>query len=100
MKNTFKTYIYVTPNATSDSIKLKDMQFLHIFVTVPPEKNKANDQVIKILAKWLNIPKTEIRIVCGEKHRKKVIEFPKEYEPIYEAKLKDLIKTTNTEVQK
>lgn len=51
--------------ATSDHIKIK--------VTAAPENNKANAAVIKILSKNLNIPKSNIRIIRGEKNSNKVI---------------------------
>lgn len=45
---------------------------LEVHVQAPPEKNRANMAVIKMLEKYFGKP---IRIVHGPKGRKKIIEF-------------------------
>lgn len=45
---------------------------LKVSVTQVPEKGKANKALIKLLAKWLDIPKSRIELVTGEKSPQKV----------------------------
>ena len=39
-----------------------------------PEKGKANLELIKKLAKHLNCPSSQIRIISGSKSRRKIVE--------------------------
>ncbi len=48
---------------------------LKIDVAAPPEKGKANEELIKFLAKKLGIPKNRIVIKTGATARKKKIEI-------------------------
>lgn len=74
--NKNKIEIKVTPNANSDKIVIseecEDYQ-VKIYVTVSPEDNKANDRVIKLLARELKISKSKINIIKGLKSRNKII---------------------------
>ncbi|MGI0018301.1 MAG: DUF167 domain-containing protein [Nitrosotalea sp.] len=47
---------------------------IEIGIMVPPVKGKANVEIIKNIAKHLGVPKSQIRIVSGEKSQDKVIE--------------------------
>ena len=47
--------------------------FLKIRIKAPPEKGKANCELIKFLAKELKMPKSAVRIIKGEKSREKVV---------------------------
>ncbi len=46
---------------------------LKIAVKAPPEKGKANQELIKFLSQRLEIPKGEISIISGLKSRRKEI---------------------------
>jgi hypothetical protein len=46
-----------------------------IRVTVAPEGGKANEAVIKLLAKHLGVAKSRLQVVQGATSRDKVIEF-------------------------
>lgn len=74
--NKNKIEIKVIPNANSDRIvisKEQDSYQVRVYITVTPEDGKANKQVVKLLAKELNIPKTKIDIIKGLKSRNKTI---------------------------
>ena len=47
--------------------------FLKVSVVSPPEKGKANGELIKFLAKKLNIAKSDLTIIGGELDRYKKI---------------------------
>jgi hypothetical protein len=44
-------------------------------VASPPEKGKANDELIRFLADHVGIAKSRVRVVMGEFSRQKVVEF-------------------------
>ena len=44
-------------------------------VTAPPVDGAANDAVIEFFARGLRLPKSQVRIVTGEKSRRKVVEI-------------------------
>ncbi len=64
------------PNSKKEFIKKTDETSFTVAVTEPPEKGKANQAIIKALAKFLNIPASSINILSGEKSRQKVFEVP------------------------
>ena len=43
-------------------------------VNVPPIEGKANKRVIELLAKFLGLPKTQVRLVRGAKGKSKIFE--------------------------
>ena len=74
----FLLYIKVTPNSSKNKIgeKIVDekgQEYLKINVAAVPEDGKANDEVIKFLAKTLKISKSKIEILRGETSRMKVV---------------------------
>ena len=74
-----KYTIKVIPNANEDKVieEIKDLfGNLHIKVksTKPPEDGKANEAVIKIIAKHFKIAKRDVRIIKGFTSRIKLIE--------------------------
>jgi uncharacterized protein len=50
--------------------------FLEIRVAAAPSDGAANDEVVKILAKALGVPKSSLAIVSGQSARLKRIEVP------------------------
>lgn len=63
----------VQPKASSDRITGEHDGSLKVSVTAPPESGKANQAVIKLLAKTLKLPKSSITISAGRTSRKKKI---------------------------
>jgi uncharacterized protein (TIGR00251 family) len=74
-------FVRVTPNAAAnkitDDIKDDGTRLLRVYVTVPPEDGKANAAVVKLLATYLNLPKSSLTIVRGETGRDKVVRVEK-----------------------
>ena len=52
--------------------------FLEVRVAAAPADGAANDEVVKLVAKALGIPKSSVRIVSGETSRLKRLELPLE----------------------
>jgi hypothetical protein len=48
---------------------------LRVKLTAPPEKGKANEQLVEILAKHYNIKKSKIRILKGHTSHEKILEI-------------------------
>lgn len=72
--------VKLTPKASKNEVQgwSKDAQgrnVLKISVTAVPEKGKANKALIALLAKYFNIPKSNITIARGKKERIKTIEI-------------------------
>lgn len=44
-------------------------------VSAPPERGRANDEVVALLAAELGLARSEIRVVAGQTNRDKVVEL-------------------------
>jgi len=63
--------VRVIPNASKTEVRdIKD-DIIKIAVAAPPDKNKANLELIKFLKKKFNL---RVQIISGEKSREKVVE--------------------------
>ena len=67
--------VKVKPGAGRNEVKKLSPDSFEIKVTVPPEKGKANEKVIELIAKYFNKPKSCVNIIKGETFRQKVIEI-------------------------
>lgn len=47
--------------------------FYKVWLTQSPEKDKANRQLVKILSKEFNIPKSAIKILKGRRNSEKIL---------------------------
>ena len=45
-----------------------------IGITAEPQKGKANKELIEKISKHFDVPKSNVRIISGEKSRKKLVE--------------------------
>ena len=73
-------YIKLTPNAKINKIDgyftdENNQQYLKVYTTAIAEDNKANNQLIKLIAKEYNIAKSRISLIKGHKSRFKVLEI-------------------------
>ncbi len=71
-------HIRATPNAKVekiDGVENRDdgNQYLKIKIRAIPEDGAANDAIIKIIAKTLKIPKSDIELKAGQKGRTKCL---------------------------
>jgi uncharacterized protein YggU (UPF0235/DUF167 family) len=72
--------VKLTPKASSDRIGetriLPDGQEqLTAYVTAVPEKGKANEALLRLLARHLGVPPSRLKVVRGHTNRNKVIEI-------------------------
>ena len=66
--------IRVIPNAKKEEIK-KDDNLYKVYLVSPPRKGKANKELVKFLAKYFKVKKSEVQIKKGEKSRNKLVEI-------------------------
>lgn len=70
-----KIFVKVKPRARENKIeKIDDSNFI-ISVKEAPVKGKANESVIKVLADYFNIGKSDLKIISGHTSKQKVIEI-------------------------
>lgn len=67
--------IKLIPKSSKNSIEGYIDDQLKVKVTAPAVDNKANEALIKLLAKEFKIPKSSIRIIKGKKSKNKIIEY-------------------------
>ena len=65
--------IRVQPGSRKNMITAYTDGVLHIKITTPPEKGKANESLIKYLGSLLGIPKSRIKIQKGITSKNKVL---------------------------
>lgn len=68
--------VKVTPKAKQDAVIGFEGEMLKVRVTEAPDKGKANEAVIALLAKVLSLSKRDIVLVSGDKSRKKRFLLP------------------------
>lgn len=67
--------VKVTPRASRDEVVGFRDDVLALRVTAPPVDDKANQAVIKLLAKRAGVAKSRVRIVRGARGRRKLVEI-------------------------
>lgn len=66
--------VKVVPCAANNEVLEQNGQYI-VRTTTAPLEGKANERVIQLLSKYLGLPKSALKIVRGEKMKKKVIEI-------------------------
>jgi hypothetical protein len=70
---TLTLVVRVTPNSSSNHISLESDGKLAVKLTSPPVEGKANKDLVKLIAKKLGIPQSDVSIKRGEHSRNKVL---------------------------
>jgi len=55
-------------------VKIDETHYI-ISISSPPEKGKANKEIVKTLAKYFDTMISKINIISGEKSKEKIIEI-------------------------
>ena len=66
--------IKVIPKSSRQDLKMEG-KTLKVWLHAPPEKGKANQELVLILAKKLHIPKSSIQIIKGESTKNKLVDI-------------------------
>lgn len=71
-----KTYfIKVKTRAREEHVEIIDESHVVVSVTQPPADGKANEAVIRALAKHFDIAPSRVTIVSGHKNRQKIVDI-------------------------
>ena len=68
-----KIRVNVKPNSRTEELTYEGNDFT-IKVKEPPKEGKANQAVIRLLARHFGVPQNQVRIVSGFKSKNKVVE--------------------------
>ena len=69
-----RIYAKVTPRAGKNEVaKISEGEY-KIKVTAVPEKGKANEAVVELLADYFSVPKSSVNIIGGKSARTKIID--------------------------
>ncbi len=66
--------VYVQPRASRSEVAGVHGDAVKIRLAAPPVEGAANKELVTFLAKKLGVPKSAIRIVSGERGRRKILE--------------------------
>ena len=70
-----KVWLTVKPLAKHEHVILHSNGELLVSVNAPATEGKANRRLIELLAEYFHTAKSNIRIVRGQRSRRKLIEF-------------------------
>ena len=68
--------VRVVPNASTSQVVGKDGGTWKIRLAAPPVDGKANEALVRFLAKALDLPPSQIVIVNGQTSKTKLIDIP------------------------
>ncbi len=74
-ENAVRLRLRVAPGATRDEPPGRHGDGWKLRVSAPPERGRANDAVVALLAERLRLPKAQLSIVSGHGARDKVVEL-------------------------
>lgn len=63
--------VYAQPGARRSGIVGTHSRWLKVAVTQPPEKGKANEALIAVIADELGLKRSQVRLLSGESNRQK-----------------------------
>jgi uncharacterized protein len=67
--------VRVQPRASQSKIAGEIEGSLKVKIAAPPVDGEANEELIRFLAKWFEVPKREIEILSGETAKNKIIKI-------------------------
>ena len=72
-----KISVKVKPNAKQEKIEKTGERDFLVWVKEKPQEGKANQAVIRVLAKYFGVPKSEVILLKGQTSREKAFEVKK-----------------------
>jgi len=63
------------PRSKKEGVKEISKNYFEVRVNQPPEKGRANERIVELLAEYFDIPKSKVRLVKGETSKEKVFEI-------------------------
>jgi hypothetical protein len=74
-RNGLMIAVRVQPRASKAVVEDVREGVLRVRLTAPPADGAANEQLIKLMAKYLGVPKSRLAIIKGQASREKVVEL-------------------------
>ena len=74
MQNSMRITVRVIPRSSRNAIKW-EQGVLKVWLTAPPVDREANDALIALLAKRLDLPKSSMGVVHGAASRQKIVKI-------------------------
>ncbi|MHA2314604.1 MAG: DUF167 domain-containing protein [Candidatus Hermodarchaeia archaeon] len=65
--------VRVKTRSKKQGIEINEMGICQVYVKAPPIRGQANAEVVKVIAKRLEIPIEDVRILSGRKSEKKTL---------------------------
>lgn len=65
----------VQPKARRDAFGEVLDDAIKLAVTAPPVDGKANNYIVKLLAKWFGIPQRQVMLLKGQTSRRKIVQI-------------------------
>lgn len=76
IKRNFTNMTYdvkVIPRASKNKVVEENFGKLKVYLTAVPEKGKANDLLLKVLAEYFQVKKSQVELVVGKTSQNKVV---------------------------
>ena len=70
-----RIYVKVSPRSSKNEVTKVSEGEYKVKLTAPPVDNQANSMLIKVLAKYFNMPKSSLKIVGGKTARIKIVDI-------------------------
>jgi len=67
--------VRLTPRGGRDRVDGWDGEVLRVHVAAPPAQGRANDAMLRLLARALGLPPSRLTLVAGARSRTKVVEI-------------------------
>ena len=67
--------IKVHPNSKKNEITRRGEDSFEVYVRAKPLEGKANDAVLDVLAEFLNVSRSKVRLIRGAMARNKIVEL-------------------------
>ncbi len=68
-----KTFQIKVVTGAKENRIIQNRNFLKVYVSVPPEKGKANYKVIELVADFFKVRVSQVKIIKGMKSKDKII---------------------------
>jgi uncharacterized protein (TIGR00251 family) len=73
-KGAVRFAVRAQPRASRSEVVGEHGDALRVRLAAPPVEGEASDELVRCLAKWLDVPRGAVRLVAGATGRNKVVE--------------------------
>lgn len=75
MLTTMRIVVHAKAKSRQRKIEKVDEGMYRVWVHAAPEKGKANDEILEVIAKYFEVARSRVRIVIGKTAREKLVEI-------------------------